>query len=993
MSEKENYIRPEEDRTAAAVKKGLSVILTGVSEIHRAAAILVPLMNQKYQLYEVVIPLCGGEDFDVRRQKAADDLAAAGLPLSWQEEKLRFPEASAQNTDDFRNCAIKAAVGEFLIFVTPDSLLKEESLQNAVADIRQRGADFMIGLPEDDPRRESLISPVSDGRANRYSGAWSRMEDVEGILFRRSFLLDHDIYFPEKSFFPERMFLIRCLMNSMEPVAATRRRICEHTEQILRPAESISRMTQERLEESRELFSKLLDEADSRIRQDENELDAEQGSNAWLEEHYYHMQFRSALVYSWLCDVLLRRFYAGIWSWGDDLWNVLSDLIRQSREQLLPSDENRLIAENKDLRLERDLMTKTQLIEEPILTVFLSGAADSGRVERLLTALYGQELPAFELLIDDGLQDCLPDWISDMENVRYLPHQQEWTRLHQDALQETKGTHILFMEEDLAPAKSILRKLYGMPGRKTMASAPVYRLQNDRVEAVGPSDAAFVNELVVVRLRSPFNRLDWMWGNKIFHVKTLRSRKILFLAGPDKDMNRLYNNSSISKLPERGFVTQMTDQQILKRAGARASLGYRGLLRKEEKRLERILRESTQIVTRQQKRKKKLQKLKNKVFKAASVKVFYPLQYQLARRKPLEKDKVIFVVPRHDYLPNSMEYIHDVIQKSGKYRIHIHYLNELKLRYRQQFKVNMRFLKDMGTAAYVFIDDYIPCLGGFNKRKETQVVQLWHGCGAFKKFGYSTADKIFGSSAAVQKHFRNYANHDVVTVSSPEVVWAYEEAMLMQGQNIVQPLGVSRTDVFFDPDYIAEARKRVTARIPAAAEKKVILYAPTFRGRVASAKGPSKLDLSLMYEHLGEEYIVLIKHHPFVKSLPEIAEPYRTFAFDVTHDLSIEDLICVSDICISDYSSLIFEYSLFGRPLILFAYDLEDYFDWRGFYYDYFEMAGGPVLYTTEEIVDYISDIEEKFDREKLTSFREKFMSSCDGHSTERILDYIGLQV
>ena len=77
--------------------------------------------------------------------------------------------------------------------------------------------------------------------------------------------------------------------------------------------------------------------------------------------------------------------------------------------------------------------------------------------------------------------------------------------------------------------------------------------------------------------------------------------------------------------------------------------------------------------------------------------------------------------------------------------------------------------------------------------------------------------------------------------------------------------------------------------------------------------------------------------------------------------------------------------------MILFAYDLDTYFDWRGFYYDYFDMAPGPVLFSTEEIIDYIVHLDERFDKEKVIRFREKFMASCDGHSTERILKEAGL--
>ena len=75
--------------------------------------------------------------------------------------------------------------------------------------------------------------------------------------------------------------------------------------------------------------------------------------------------------------------------------------------------------------------------------------------------------------------------------------------------------------------------------------------------------------------------------------------------------------------------------------------------------------------------------------------------------------------------------------------------------------------------------------------------------------------------------------------------------------------------------------------------------------------------------------------------------------------------------------------------MLFFAYDLEDYFDWRGFYYNYEELAPGPVVRTNEEIIDYIRHVEERFDIGRVRRFRKKFMASCDGHATERILKMV----
>lgn len=376
------------------------------------------------------------------------------------------------------------------------------------------------------------------------------------------------------------------------------------------------------------------------------------------------------------------------------------------------------------------------------------------------------------------------------------------------------------------------------------------------------------------------------------------------------------------------------------------------------------------------------------------VKGVYPFVYKKEARKPIEKGKIVFIENRGDTLPNSMTYIYSVLKDKKKYNMKVRFLKKSTLRYREQFFNTLSIIKDLGRAEYIFVCDALPEIGGFEKRPETKVVQLWHGCGAFKKFGFSTVDKVFGLDEKGQKKYPTYRNLDLVCVSSPEVVWAYEEAMRLENTGIVKPIGVSRTDVFFQDDYIGKAKERVYEKIPQARNKKIILYAPTFRGRILEAEGPDILDYKKMFEALSDEYIVLVKHHPFVKNVPEIENEYKnSFVYDVTEDLTIEDLICSSDICISDYSSLIFEYSLFNKPIILFAYDLEDYFDWRGFYYKYEEMAPGPIFRETDEVVDYIKHIDSRFDENKMAEFRKKFMESCDGHSTERILKEVGIKI
>ena len=376
------------------------------------------------------------------------------------------------------------------------------------------------------------------------------------------------------------------------------------------------------------------------------------------------------------------------------------------------------------------------------------------------------------------------------------------------------------------------------------------------------------------------------------------------------------------------------------------------------------------------------------LYKLIVFKWVFPHVYKKHAAAPVDERKVVFVELRLPKLTNSFKVLYDTLYRDYDFDLHCHFLRNTYVK-RRQYRRNVKaMLADIATAKYVFFDEATNVNGCFKMRPETVVTQLWHGCGAFKKFGFSTADAIFGASRKEMEKYPFNRNYTRVTVSSPEVVWAYEEAMQYTPESgVVKALGSSRTDIFYDQKVIDRAYENLYSLMPQAKGKKVILYAPTFRGRVAKATTPRVLIPEFMKYVLGDEYVLLFKHHPLVRKRPKITDYCADFALDVTDTMTIEDLLCVADICISDYSSLVFEYSLFEKPMIFLAHDLENFFDWRGFYYDYNELAPGPIVENTTGVIDYILHLEERFDRARVHEFRRKFMSSCDGHATERIME------
>lgn len=383
-------------------------------------------------------------------------------------------------------------------------------------------------------------------------------------------------------------------------------------------------------------------------------------------------------------------------------------------------------------------------------------------------------------------------------------------------------------------------------------------------------------------------------------------------------------------------------------------------------------------------KKKFISKLR-RIRKHYRYKVYFPKVYSSYCTEPVQENKVLFLEMRFTKLSNSFELIYKALEESGEYDLKCSYVQFNFIRGREFTQRVNEMLKELATAKYVFVDDASLILSSIPLRKETVAINLWHACGAFKKFGRNTAELKFGSSAATLDKYPNYGNLTHVTVSSPEVIWAYEEAMHLP-KGIVKATGVSRTDQFYDKEFVESRKQKLYEIMPEAKGKKVILYAPTFRGHVATASSPDRIDFERFCRELGNEYVIVCKHHPFVKNPPIIPEELQHFARDLTKYLSIEDLLCCADICISDYSSLVFEYSLFEKPMIFYAYDYDNYCDWRGFYYDYSEFTPGPVVQTEDELLNSIKNIDTQFDKQKVIDFKEKFMGSCDGHATERII-------
>lgn len=360
--------------------------------------------------------------------------------------------------------------------------------------------------------------------------------------------------------------------------------------------------------------------------------------------------------------------------------------------------------------------------------------------------------------------------------------------------------------------------------------------------------------------------------------------------------------------------------------------------------------------------------------KMSAQNVFLPLLFRLYAGKPVKQNLILFADAHHEDMPYSMKKMYGYLSQKADYEIIKCCADYQKLPAMRLFGEINRFMKYYAQASFVFIcDNFLPA-ASCKKKKETRVVQLWHAGGILKKYGYDANDDI-------PSFYRSnvFANYDYLTVSAKCCIPVYIRAM-RQPPGVVHASGLSRTDDFFDPNYHKRCGETFQKLYPDAAGKKILLWAPTFRGKAGNPHLVGKEDIEKLARKLGDGWKVIIKAHPHVDAKRQVSNCA----------MPTEQLLPLADILVTDYSSVIFDYVLLEKPFVLFVPDLEESQNTRGFYIGLDEIPA-PLVTDGEGLLEAVLTEYEDCDTEAIRRFRKKYMGACDGRATERICGELGI--
>jgi CDP-ribitol ribitolphosphotransferase len=346
---------------------------------------------------------------------------------------------------------------------------------------------------------------------------------------------------------------------------------------------------------------------------------------------------------------------------------------------------------------------------------------------------------------------------------------------------------------------------------------------------------------------------------------------------------------------------------------------------------------------------------------------------------PIRRRRVVLATARVPQLEGNLAYLHAAMRARYPRLDYVLLLEPYsyrllgKLAYLARLARGMYYLQ---TARLFIVDNaYLP-IHVAPHRRGTTVVQVWHAVGALKRFGVDTVTPLPEPERTFLHRYYDYV------IAAAEAARVPYGAALRTPVERVLALGGPRTDFFFDEVAMAAARDRVLAAYPQLAGRRVVMYAPTFRGRGREKRGAPPLDAVRLRAALPPDHALVLKTHPNLDRSATTTDGYDVVVDPATE---INELFTATDVLITDYSSSIFEWALLRRPLILLTADLREYETDPGLYLDYRTQMIGTQVRDADDVACAV--LEQQFDLAPYDAFIARHLDASDGQASVRFVE------
>lgn len=350
--------------------------------------------------------------------------------------------------------------------------------------------------------------------------------------------------------------------------------------------------------------------------------------------------------------------------------------------------------------------------------------------------------------------------------------------------------------------------------------------------------------------------------------------------------------------------------------------------------------------------------------------LFYPFTFLFR----VHQNRITFISLEHDNLSKDFKILHDELNAKQEYEI-----KPLLFKFQPTFLGQLQYglaciqqLFVLQSSKLVIIDYNNFVISKFPHRKEVKVLEIWHATAALKNFGN-----------CVQRDYE-IKNYDYAIANSDFYKGVYAQAFNLPEENVLVT-GIPNNDKIFDDHFVQDTKVRLLEKYPVLANKKVITYAPTFRGRISTYFKEAKIDLARVHQALGEDYVIIYKAHPLISGSAYENNPHVLFI----EEEPISSIFCITDVLITDYSAIAVDWMVFDKPIIAYVPDFKSYSKKPGLTIDYLQEFPGAVTFNEGELIQALQATDSTSYQKERALFFKKTYNYCDGKATERVLKVI----
>ena len=853
-----------------------------------------------------------------------------------------------------RNTGLENASGKYVSFIDGEDIVPPNALEIMYRRCEAMSAELSIGvihefnpiLSNDFDRTVSLSLKDEIDRYD-FDLIWSF--SVNNKLFLRKRIEGLGLRFDNAKIAEDGLFLMSYVFNC-SGITGAPTTVLEYRRDFFWDGFSATHTANKRFVV--DLVSKheeIIELAAKSIRRDISSSQSEERKRELATFEITYIRELHRRLISFLIDLQYRR----IWLLDDESVAILRSKIDEHRAFISDDDWSGMCRWHSDLHLEDGIKTKDELTVAPEVSIALCITQETNplTVRQLFDSIYHNSMPSFEVLIPSDVSPLVPEFYSEMKNLR--PLSVTWGEQFMNAaVDSSRASHIVFMREPVFFNGSTLRDLW-REGHNSQADFVVGQI----AQIADDHQVLWTSQKTVFTFKrsegfsksSRFNAFDCSMNNKLFKVRSIRSRGVSFSDDSRNNAAIAYGELSFKKYPDILFITQMTEEEFL---GDRATSA----------RLETTLAYVADRADLDHARRY-LEPVQKRV---ASV-------YAKVERRIIPKDTILFFSNR-DELSDNMRLIYDALADVDCRKL---ILTE-PLPHSDDY--NRKVIRALKRSKLVILDDVCQYLRDVQvHRDKTHIVQLWHACGAFKKFGLDNLRVPADLERA------NHSQYSLVSVSSSHVRDIYARAFGIDVSR-VRSLGVPRTDLLLDTGYQRRNKGRVFLAHPELADKRLVLYCPTFRQINGTQSVWSHgLDWASLSRALPDDVVLVVKPHPLERFDLLGGQSYKNVVR--LDDVKTSDVLFAASLIITDYSSIVFDAALLGIPALFYCPDLSSYE--TGFYLDFPDDLYGRLVTDPHDLSSAIVSSLESFDWSHFNQFRERYLGSCDGNSTNRIAKFI----